>query len=207
MGERGKSWEEIVTMRMMVLWLLLLVLSPAPVNGEVVRKLIKNSDGSGHEYVFYSKGKEIARQKEAGNGTIIETIGKIPDGTVRQYYDNSSLFGEWNYKGGRLEGISKAYYKSGELRAQWSFRNNVPEGITRWYYKSGRLESEWSYKAGKADGVVKGYYESGTLKAEYNFKDGKKEGIHLEYYENGKIKSTANYKDGTLQSLITVDEE
>jgi len=194
-------------MKVIAAWLLLFVLAVVPVYGEVTRKLISNKDGT-PEFVFYSGGKEIARHKGDTNGTIIKRSGTIPDGLVKQYYDDGSLFGEWNYKGGALEGISKVYYpKSGELKNEWSFKNNKLEGISRSYYKSGKLGEESNYKADKLDGVTKNYYEGGKLKSEYNFKDGVREGVSTEYDEVGKVKAIADYKDGKLTSYVTVKDE
>jgi len=122
-------------MKTISLCLLIIFLSTAISCAEVTRKFIKNQDKT-HEYIFYNKGKEIAKQLEDENDNIIKTTGKIPDGIVKQYYDDGSLFGEWNYKSGKLEGISTIYYTSGELRIKWNFKDNKQEGLTKGYYKS-----------------------------------------------------------------------
>jgi antitoxin component YwqK of YwqJK toxin-antitoxin module len=175
------------------------------ITGKITRTIIHNPDET-YEFVFYKRGKEIAKQTVDGS-SIIKTTGIIPDGIVTQYYDDGALFGEWNYENGKLEGISRVYYKSGELRLKWNYKDNKREGITEEYYQSGKLASDLNYKNDKLEGITKIYYESSVVKALSNYRDGVKDGATERFYEDGKLQSIDTYKDGKLQSIITIDEE
>lgn len=198
--------ERKTKMKTISVCLLIIFLSTAVSYAEIMRKFVENKDGT-HEFIFYNKGKEIAKQTEDKNGTIIKTTGIIPDGIVKQYYDDGSLFGEWNYKGGKLEGTSTIFYTSGEVRIKWNYKDNTLEGISREYYKSGKLKSEKNYKSGELDGITKFYYESGEVKAKFNYKDGKRDGVSEVYYKSGKLHRLGDYKNGKLQSSTTFDEQ
>ena len=133
---------------------------PTTLFAEVTRKDVRNSYGT-TEIVFSAEGKEVARKILDKDGSSIKTIGKIPDGTVKQYYDSGALFAEWNYKNGKLNGTKK-YYEGGALRATESYKNDTLEGLTKAYFPNGQLEAEWNYKNGKLEGLTKEYHTTGT---------------------------------------------
>lgn len=129
-------------------WLLLILLSTSIVSAEVTRKQTLNPDGT-KGYVFYSEGKEVAKQIVDDGGNVIKIIGKIPDGIVREYYQSGKLKGEGNFKDGKLEGIVKEYYESGKLKTEWNFKNDKLEGISKRYYESGGTKYIDTYKNGQ----------------------------------------------------------
>ena len=43
----------------------------------------------------------------------INTTGAIPDGLVKEYYENGAVLADYYYKDGKLEGTSKGYFKNG----------------------------------------------------------------------------------------------
>jgi len=219
-------------MRRIIICLLILIVSiPAIVFAEVTRKVVDkypslSSGGTelpgNPKTIVYldSKGKEVAREMCDETGKVIKTIGKIPDGIVKEYFESGSLLAEYNYKGGKLEGKSKGFYENGAFRGEWNYQNGKLEGINKVYYGNGKLNYElnykndkrdgiskyydenenliyeWSYKEDKLEGISKGYYESGKLNKEYNYKDGKREGTSKEYYQSGKLRSIETYKNG-----------
>ena len=141
--------------------LVIFLLSTAIVSAEVVRKATRNPDGT-MSYLFYSDGKEVARQIIDGAGNIIKTEGKIPDGVVKEYYKSGKLKGEGTIKNGKVEGIVKEYYESGKLKAEWCIKNGVPDGTTKKYYESGSIRCIDTYKNGqKID--RKSYDQQGNL--------------------------------------------
>ena len=86
-------------------------------------------------------------QIEVKNDLIYEKKSIRPFiGKVISKYDNGSLFSEYNYINGRLNGFFKEYYENGQL------------------------EREENYKNGNRDGLLKEYSETGELKAEKHFK-------------------------------------
>ena len=149
-------------MRKELCLLVIFLLSTAIVYAEVTRKHTVNKEGF-VEYVYYSEGKEVARQTLDESGNIIKTIGKIPDGVVKEYYKGGNLKGEGIFKDGKIEGIARQYYESGKLKAEWNFKNGTLDGITKKYYESGGIRYEDTYKNGqKMD--RKAYDEQGKLK-------------------------------------------
>lgn len=135
-------------MKILIGLLLLILLSTTIVSAEVTLKQMVNPDGT-REYVYYSGGKEVAKQIVDDDGNIVKTIGIIPDGIVREYYKSGKLKGEGNFKDGKLEGTAKEYYESGKLKAEWNFKNGTLEGISKRYYESGEIRYIDTYKNGQ----------------------------------------------------------
>lgn len=158
-------------MKRITICLLLVLFSTAIVYAEVTRKSILNPDGT-IEYIFYDDGKEIAKQKVDDNGNIIQTTGKIPDGTVKGYDESGKLVYECNYKDNKLEGIVQVYYESGELFKELNYKSGKLEGIAITYYKNGELSIEENYKDGKLEGIKKGYHRNGEIENIRTYKNG-----------------------------------
>ena len=200
--------------------IVLLLLSTDVICAEIIRKEIINPNGT-TEFIFYSGGKEVAKQVVDEDANLVKNVGKIPDGTVSEYYKSGELRFEFNYKNGKYEGISREYYNSGKLSAETNFKNGIRDGISKEFYESGAVKKEaqyinnklewvkeyyergklkrvWGYKAGKREGMTRGYYESGKLSGEVNFKDDKLDGISKLYYENGMLKQVDTYKNGKV---------
>lgn len=189
--------------RIITYWLLLVALSPAVAYAEVSRKIVKNTDRT-EQVFFYSGGREVAKKVLDEDGNVIKTIGKIPDGIVKEYYESGKLKSEWNYKNGKLEGICKTYYESGELMFKYNYKEGKQDGITRSYYRNGRLKYEYKYRDGKLEGTIKKYYRNGKLAFEWNYKDGKREGITKSYYRSGSQRAEWNYGDNRLDGITRI---
>ena len=183
--------------RIVTCLLVSILLSAAVVFAEVTRKATPNPDRT-IEFVFYSKGKEVARQLVDKDGIILKTTGKVPDGVVKEYYESKKLKSEYYYKDNKLEGTIKQYYESGLLREESNYKKGKLDGKYRNYYTTGSLGGEWSYKNGKREGVTKFYWENGNTKAERIFKDGKQEGVCRRYYNSGELRYIEVYKNGKL---------
>ena len=171
-------------------------------SGEITVKAIKNPDKT-ITRVFYSKGKEISRQIQDRNGDVIKTVGKIPDGAVKEYYESGKLMEEADYKNGKREGISKWYYENGLLKGERNYKDGKLDGIIKWYYSTGSLGTEFNYKSGKLEGLTKLYWENGNIKAEHNYKDGKRDGVNKQYYESGELRFIYLFKNGQRISRKT----
>ena len=162
---------------------------------EVTAKTVLKSDGILVK-VFYSKDKEIAKEVLGKPGEVIKTTGKIPDGIVKEYYDNGKLMAKYNYKNSKLEGVSKWYYENGSLRGERNYKEGKQDGISKFYYVSGSLGGTWNYKDGNLEGMTILYWGSGNVKAEHNYKNNKREGINRQYYETGELRYIYTYKKG-----------
>ena len=144
--------------------LVIFLLSTALLSAEVVRKQVRNPDGT-MSYVFYSEGKEVAKQIVGGDGNIIKSEGKIPDGIVKEYYKSGKLKGEGTVQDGMVQGIVKEYYESGKLKGEWNLKNGKLDGESKRYYERGGIRCIDTYKNGvKID--RKSYDEQGNLQRE-----------------------------------------
>ena len=176
--------------RVTICFLLIFLSSPVGCT-EVTRNSILNPDGT-VEYVFYSDGEEIAKQKEDDYGNIIQTTGKIPDGTVKGYDESGKLEHECNYKDNKLEGLVRVYYESGKIMMEWNYKDNKLNGITRWYYENGGLMRQFNYKDGKREGISKKYYENGGIWSTYTYRNGKLVN-RKDYDERGNLMSDQDF--------------
>jgi antitoxin component YwqK of YwqJK toxin-antitoxin module len=183
--------------------LLLVLLSTTIVSAEVTRKKMINPDGT-VELVFYGEEKEVARQTLDEDENILKTIGKIPDGAVKEYYKSGKLRAEWNYKSGELDGTCKIYFENGDLMLKYNYKSGKRDGITKSYYRGLRLRYKYEYKDGKLEGVVNKYYKNGKLAFEWNYKDDKREGTAKSYFKNGSLKTVWSYKSDQLDGIIRV---
>jgi antitoxin component YwqK of YwqJK toxin-antitoxin module len=171
---------------------LFIVLSSVVVHAQVTRREIITSDGT-IEHIFYSEGKERARQTLDDRGNILQTIGTIPDGVVKGYYESGTVEYECTYRKNKLEGTVRVYYESGKVMQEWNYKDNKLNGITNWYYEGGGLMRQFSYRDGKLDGVSKKFYENGVLWSVKTYKDGKFI-ARKEYDKNGKLQTEWNYQ-------------
>ena len=189
-------------MKSLTVCLLLVLLSTPGAYAEVTKKKIVNTDGT-VMVIFYSNGKEVAKQTLDEDENIVRTIGIIPDGIVKEYYKSGKSKAEWNYKNGTLDGICKVYFVNGNLMVKSSYKAGKRNGITKSYYHGLRLKYRYEYKDGKLDGIVKKYYKNGKLAYEWRYKDGMREGTAKAYFKNGSLKAKWDYKvdqlDGTTR--------
>jgi antitoxin component YwqK of YwqJK toxin-antitoxin module len=178
-----------------------------------------------------STGKQIAKELYDERGSVVQTIGAIPDGIVNESYEGlgagKSPFAVYNYKNGKLEGLSKGYFPNGTLRGEWNYKNGMLNGITKAYHENGNILNQrhyknnildgkvevfledgkpaasWEYKDGMRDGMNRVYYPNGMVNFEQPYKNDERNGITREYYESGKLKAEYPYKDGVLDGTTT----
>ena len=181
-----------------VLLMLLLVLVSSFVFGDVIRKVIKNPDGT-QEIIFYSEGKEVAKELVGTDDTVITTTGKIPDGLVKEFFFDGAVREEVYYKNGKKEGVAKLYNSKGIVRGEFNFKNGEQEGLSKTYHPTGELLKEITFKNGKLEGVNREYAKDGRLLFEANFKDDKQDGITTIYHPDG-AKTVSVYEKGRLVS-------
>ncbi len=170
--------------------------------GDVIREVMKNPDET-QEVIFYRDGKEIAKELFGADGTVITTVGKVPDGLVKEFFFDGAVREEVYYKNGKKEGVAKLYNSKGVVRAEFNFKKGIQDGLSRTYYDTGELLKEISFKKGKLEGVNREYAKDGTLLFEAHFKDDEQDGITTMYdpkegktvsvYDKGKLVSEKHY--------------
>ena len=160
-------------------------------HAQVTRREIIAPDGT-IEHIFFSGGKEQARQMLDDRGNILHTIGTIPDGVVKGYYESGTVEYECTYRDNKLEGTVTVYYESGKVMQEWRYKDNKRNGIANWYFENGGLMRQFNYRDGKLDGVSKKFYENGVLWSAKTYKDGKFI-ARKEYDKNGKLLTEWHY--------------
>jgi antitoxin component YwqK of YwqJK toxin-antitoxin module len=185
-----------------LLLMLVLVFVSSCVFGDVTREVIKNPDGT-QEVIFYRDGKELAKELIGTDDTVITTMGKIPDGLVKEFFFDGAVREEVYYKNGKKEGVAKLYNSKGVVRGEFNFKKGIQDGLSKTYYDTGELLKEISFKNGKLEGVNREYAKDGTLLFEAYFKDDKQDGITTIYdpkggktvsvYDKGKLVSEKHY--------------
>lgn len=174
-------------------------LPPNVISSMIINVEVKTSDGKLKETVYYSQGKEIAKETFDDNGNIIDKAGIIPDGTVSKFYESGKIKAEINYKNNKREGKAKIYYENGKLSGEYNYKNNKLEGPYKAYDKDyfSDYYEEGTYRDGKQEGPFKQYYsDNKKIKMKGNFKNGKIDGTLKEYGRNGSIYYKAVFKDG-----------
>ena len=186
--------------------MLLILIATGAFAGEKSVVVLQNPDKT-LTSIFYSKGKEVAKQIRSPEGIILKTTGKVPDGSVEEFSRDGKLMAVSNYKNGKLEGIGKEYYPSGELLEEILYANDKREGISKKYYKSGKILAERYFKDGLLEDLTTMYYESGKLFVEMHYKGNKLDGESKIYYENGIIKSIETYENNKKIRLRSYDQQ
>ena len=185
-----------------LLLMLVLVFVSSCVFGDVTREVIKNPDGT-QEVIFYRDGKELAKELIGTDDTVITTMGKIPDGLVKEFFFDGAVREEVYYKNGKKEGVAKLYNSKGVVRGEFNFKKGIQDGLSKTYYDTGELLKEITFKNGKLEGVNREYAKDGTLLFEAYFKDDKQDGTTTVYdpkggktvsvYDKGKLVSEKHY--------------
>jgi len=171
-----------------------------------LKKSIDRMESSVIKHIFYEGGNEIARQKTDIRGNIIEQSGIIPDGVVKEYFENGQKNLEFNYVDNRPHGPAKGYYENGILYMIMNYKDGKLDGESKKYYENGKLFQEVNYKDSETHGIDRRYYEDGNLMAEFEFKSGKMNGPSKTYNKNGLLELEMNYKDGKAVRSRRYDE-
>jgi len=168
------------------------------VYADVVRKLVENPDGT-QAAIYLSEGKEVAKELMDKDGSVIRTVGKIPDGLVQEFYWVGAIQEEVYYKDGKKEGVAKFYNKKGAVLGEFNFKNGKQDGLNRTFYPEGELRKEITFKDGRMEGINREYARDGTLLFEATFKDDNQDGTTTTYHPDGG-KTVSVYKKGKLVS-------
>lgn len=169
------------------LLLLMLLLGPLFVFAdEITVEIIPDSYGLPLAYIYYSAGKEIARQNVSAIRPFdFDQIPKvIPDGIVKFNNADGSRT-EVPRKNGKVNGIVKGYYPSGKLEYEENYIDGVVSGISREYYENGQIADD-RIRQGHSDLARKVFYKNGVLKADEKESDSKHKSSKF-YAEDGKL--------------------
>jgi antitoxin component YwqK of YwqJK toxin-antitoxin module len=182
----------------------LIYLSPRDSNcDETIRKTVYNSAGT-KEYVFYTAEGEVARQTLDEDENVMRTVGEIPDGINREYYESGRIKAECTYRVNKLEGMSTVYYENGKMSYKCNYADGKKDGLCKSFYDNGNIKYEYEYKKGKFDGSVKKYYKNYKIAAEWDYREGKRQGLTTSYNKNGSLKAEWSYKNDQLDGITRI---
>ena len=173
---------------------------------------------------FYVDGKEVAEQTLSSTGSVLEQLGEIPDGIVKELDENGNVRLEATYQNNRLEGTLYRYNERGDITAQETYKEGKLHGPAQYYsyYTAGKftvsanyaqavLEGKWSactpdgqpyllafYHHGKLEGERTAFYKNGTIQVQEIFISGKLNGQRFVYYPQGELWYQEHYQNGRL---------
>lgn len=124
----------------------------------------------------------------------------IPDGYLKEWYQNGVLKTEGEYLDDEKTGRWKYYRPDGKLMEYHSCYGCKVDSAMK-YDAAGNPEWEALMSDGKEHGYFKTYYPGGKLKSYIVYWNGYPTGKSIAYDENGNIKSTARYIDGHLNGI------
>ena len=136
-------------MKKALLFLIIASMIPATASSEVIGKRKINPIDRTFTITYFSDGKQVAQKTIGQDGNTIKFTGKIPDGIIREYYDDGTLMYESTYKNGALEGPTKGFYQNGALAGEWNYKNDELEGTGKVYFNTGELQYIDTYENGE----------------------------------------------------------
>ncbi len=98
---------------------------------------------------------------------------------------------------GSRQGHWKEYYPDSTLRAEGEYKEGKPVGEWKYFYPNRKLEQNGKYTStGKLTGQWKWFFDSGKLMREEEYRNGMLDGMHTEYDEDGNIVEEGEYVNG-----------
>ena len=84
---------------------------------DIVRKTASLNDPLhvGFVRTYLVDGKEVYRETLDKNLDIIKKEGSLPDGTVKEFFDNGKVYFECEFKNGVRNGLCRIYFDNGKV--------------------------------------------------------------------------------------------
>lgn len=108
--------------------------------------------GAIKQTVKYVNGKKqgfLKDYKISGKLNFVQKYENDIRTSEESFYESGKTERVWNYKDGKLNGISKGYYESGELRSITNYLNGDFNGESNTFFKNGRKAEIWNYNNGR----------------------------------------------------------
>lgn len=121
----------------------------------------KNDELHGNLKRYYENGN-VSDSFDLKDGYRFDATGKKYQGLEKNYYEDGSLWEEWNYNNGRLEGLGKSYYKNGNVDFAVFYHQGKLNGEAKMYFKNGQVQY-YSYYDNNIPTFMKEYDKEGTL--------------------------------------------
>lgn len=122
----------------------------------------------------------------------------VLDGVRKEFFKDSKLKREVNYKMGKFHGAFKIYNKDGVLLEDLNFENGEKIEEQKYFYDNGAPLRTENWKKGVKEGNFTTFYIQGNVQSIENYKKGLKEGWFEERFPDNSIKRRALYKKDEL---------
>jgi len=158
---------------------------------EITRE-IQNMSNQDITWVYKDQGDVVAEER-IGQFKHSIISGHIPNGRVKQYYENGEIFAEWPYKRQKLHGKFKIFHENGSLMQEGKYRKGMQEGLFLEYHLSGKIKVKGQYKSGRRIGEWHIFYQNGALKAKVRYQDGKLAGYYKIFDQRGNLADVGDW--------------
>lgn len=149
---------------------------------------------------FYVDGKQVAQETLAPNGAVLELLGKIPDGLIKEFTESGQLKTEAHYAGNKLHGEVIQYNDAGQLLSKETFQQGILNGPAEYnsYAKNDVFHTRCSYTNAQLDGPLVITQQDGTVRERAQYNKGRLTGEHTTYYSNGSMELQETLSDGKI---------
>ena len=71
---------------------------------------------------YYVDGKEVYREELDQNLDIKQHAGRLPDGTVKEFFENGKIYFECEVKNGQRNGVCRIYFDNGKINIEKNYK-------------------------------------------------------------------------------------
>ena len=100
------------------------------------------------------------------------------------------------------QGFLREWYDDGSLYIEYQFKNGKKNGTQKKWYLNGQQEILYFYKNGKLNGTQKKWHENGVLKYKINYLNDVQHGKSEEWYSDGTLKHSKIFDNGVMISQV-----
>lgn len=149
---------------------------------------------------FYINGQQVAEQNMSKDG-VLELLGTIPDGEVKEFNDKRQLISEAHYQANKLHGLFVHYDERGKVRSREHYKQGLLHGPAEYYYtRGGKM---FCASCNYQDNLLQGSFilkdaDNDLIREKTHFMKGLRHGERTFYYENGKTESQETFVNGVL---------
>jgi len=156
------------------------------------------NDEHGHPFMegWFNNGKPVGKHTIFSHGVLLRDMD-FDLGTLKEYYESSSIKKESKIKNGQPDGTMTQYYEDGSKLSETNFVEGKKTGLQKFYYQTGGIQAEYSTVNDELSGPYKDYHSNGKTATEGVYEKNQKQGVWKEYDESGKLIKQTKYKNDT----------
>lgn len=149
---------------------------------------------------FYINGQQVAEQNLSNDG-VLELLGTIPDGEVKEFNDKRQLISEAHYQANKLHGLFVRYDEKSKVRSRENYKQGLLHGPAEYFYeREGKL---FCASCNYQDNLLQGSFivkemDTDLIRETAHFIRGLRHGERCYYYPNGKTEAQENFINGVL---------